>query len=30
VEVVEGLNPGEQVIISDMARWKEYEKLKVE
>lgn len=30
VEVVEGLNPGEQVVISDMARWKEYEKLKVE
>ena len=30
VEVIEGLSPGEQVVVSDMARWKEYEELKVE
>lgn len=30
VEVIEGLNPGEQVVVSDMAKWKERENLRVE
>ena len=30
VEVTEGLQPGETVVVSDMANWKDYEEIKVD